>query len=81
MPGNPPLTPEERRLITRQPAGPYLIESWPHRPVAGPQPLPEPPSTLAVERLVWQICHFTLAPLRLVSAFVSADRRRRGTGA
>lgn len=78
MVGDSPVTPEERRLITRKPAGPYLIETLPRRPVAGPQPLPEPPSTLAVEHLVWRLCHVWLAPLRLVSAFVSADRRRRG---
>lgn len=51
------------------------------RPPTVRQPLNiRPANEVAIERLVFQICHFTLAPLRLVSAFVSAERRRRGVG-
>lgn len=38
-----------------------------------------PPNEVAIERLVFRICQFTLWPMRLLSSFVSRSRRRNGT--
>jgi hypothetical protein len=61
--------------ITRKPAGPYLIHTRPKSPTAGPQAFEWPDQTVAIERLVWQLCHLWLAPLRRLSGVVSAQRR------
>jgi hypothetical protein len=48
------------------------------RPLRGPPLIASAPPTVAIERLVYSICHVTLYPLRLLSGAISRDRRRRG---
>ena len=47
----------------------------PTRPLAGPPMIDSAPDTVAVERLVFRICHLTLMPLRWLSGYVSRSRR------
>jgi len=62
---------------TRRPAGHYLVDTRPTRARATSTdgPFVWPDQTVAVERLVWQLCHFWLAPLRRWSGMVSRLRR------
>lgn len=36
--------------------------------------------SVAIERLVWSICHVALAPLRALSGYVSRQSRRHANG-
>ncbi|MBN8516623.1 MAG: hypothetical protein J5X22_20960 [Candidatus Accumulibacter sp.] len=47
----------------------------PTRPLAGPPLIDSAPDTVAVELMVFRICHITLMPLRWLSRYVSRSRR------
>lgn len=48
------------------------------RALAGPPLIASAPDTVAIERLVFSVCHWALIPLRRLSGWVSRSLRERG---